>query len=563
MPGPWEKYQKPAETAPKGDAPAGPWTKYQVQAPAEPSLDERLSRGALNFLVEAGRKVDSVTGAPTRAAIGAKMEGKNPFKAFGSQFAEEPELAPTGRELAVKGGITDEKVLSTPFKDITGSKLILSPAQVAGTGIDILADPTTLVPPTKVVGFAAKGLAKAGGVVGREGFRAAGMIGRASLGKGATEVMRNKLASGFANIPEEKIAKYMAKDPEVLAKARPVQEVGRQVYDDAVKLQDEVSKGSSKSYEVLERAQGYLDGADVADIKGVAVSALNSLAVGQSKEGIGAAAKAGAREVQGVISDLDKAAGATPQFSFPDAKRILQNLDQQIKKAESLGDFDTPSTRALLAIRGAVREKLGNKVPEFNEVMKQVQSDTELLKELRGFGDLNTVTTRLKTAATEHRTRLRDQEVLAALGQRFGTDYLTETEDRLLLEAFGKDADRGSRYQNWGMGLGAPIGAAVGGPAGAAVGSALGGQVGLMVGKDAGAMTRRVLDATRNYRPEGPPTTEAISEALKSLRNRTPLETSAKGAQIFSTQDEVGGAAARRTAIRRRMQKEDAGRLAE
>ncbi|MES3012637.1 MAG: hypothetical protein V4750_02770 [Pseudomonadota bacterium] len=107
-----------------------------------------------------GRAVDSVTGAPVRAAIGAFQKDESPLAAFAKQFASSPELAPTGKEIAARAGISTAESLPTPFVGITGERLKVSPAGVAGFGVDVLADPTNLIP---LVGGARAGLKGAQG----------------------------------------------------------------------------------------------------------------------------------------------------------------------------------------------------------------------------------------------------------------------------------------------------------------------------------------------------------------------------------------------------------------
>lgn len=71
------------------------------------------SKGIGDMALEGGLwaldKLDSVTGAPTRAALDASIDGKNPFSAFGKQFAEDTSLAPTGKTIAQKVGVSEDR----------------------------------------------------------------------------------------------------------------------------------------------------------------------------------------------------------------------------------------------------------------------------------------------------------------------------------------------------------------------------------------------------------------------------------------------------------------------
>jgi hypothetical protein len=146
------------------------------RTPQEPErgLLSRVGDAALQGMVKVGRAVDRYTGAPTRAAIGALQEDRAPLSAFA-----EPELAPTGKQIAEKAGLDGTTELSSALPGLysdTGeewTKLrrhgLLDPtaAGAAGLGVDIVADPTNVIP----VGAIAKGAGKlvAGGAkaVGR------------------------------------------------------------------------------------------------------------------------------------------------------------------------------------------------------------------------------------------------------------------------------------------------------------------------------------------------------------------------------------------------------------
>lgn len=115
-----------------------------------------------------GETVDSYTGAPTRSAFNAVLDGNNPIPAFTNQFGADPNLAPTGKELAAKMGIDDKagKLITNQKTGIT-SRTTKSDADIAGFGLDIATDWTNalpFVPVAKIAGktrSALKGSAKA------------------------------------------------------------------------------------------------------------------------------------------------------------------------------------------------------------------------------------------------------------------------------------------------------------------------------------------------------------------------------------------------------------------
>jgi hypothetical protein len=121
-------------------------------------------RGMIGNFLEA---LDTYTGAPARAGIGALWEGKNPISAAATQFGENPELAPTPRELAQKHNLSDKPIfqgdIPVTAADPEGIQALammknLSNEDVGTAAYGVGADLTNLIP---VVGQGAK-LLKAG-----------------------------------------------------------------------------------------------------------------------------------------------------------------------------------------------------------------------------------------------------------------------------------------------------------------------------------------------------------------------------------------------------------------
>jgi len=149
--------------------------------------------------IDIGESIDSYTGAPVRSAIGEFQKGgglEEAAKGYYRQFGEDPALAPTGKEIALKAGVPENislsdispqllnidddvtrqlkeqgfKIKEQPLKLIEkGDPLDISPAGAAGLAVDMLADPLTLVTggTVKAGGRALKSVSKAGGKVAR------------------------------------------------------------------------------------------------------------------------------------------------------------------------------------------------------------------------------------------------------------------------------------------------------------------------------------------------------------------------------------------------------------
>lgn len=169
---------------------------------ALPKLQEAKGIGStiLDGVITVGKEIDSVTGAPTRKAIGALMDKENPLTAFAGQFGEDPDRAPTGKDLAKRIGFTD-KPMSEDIPGLyseTGDEWLKfkkdgpmdwSPAGVAGFGVDVLADPTNLIP-GKAVGAGLAKTASVGSDAIRMGTKGAAQAADFITGtKGATKTL--------------------------------------------------------------------------------------------------------------------------------------------------------------------------------------------------------------------------------------------------------------------------------------------------------------------------------------------------------------------------------------
>lgn len=186
----------------------------------------------LDGVVAVGGAIDSVTGAPVRASIGALQDGKGLLEAgktFGKQFAEDPSLAPTGKAIALKAGVSDKAIFGDPNEPIDKALeeagftvqepefKALSPADLAGLGIDVAADPTNLIPVVGAAKTAAKGAwtgVKTGAGLGAKAVEETA----AAAAKGAARAFpRATSATKSAADSVKNAAKYLAKSvkPEI------------------------------------------------------------------------------------------------------------------------------------------------------------------------------------------------------------------------------------------------------------------------------------------------------------------------------------------------------------
>lgn len=135
------------------------------EQPEPPGFFRQAGEALLSGMIKVGQAVDSVTGAPTRAAVFKIQEGGSFLDAIGQaveQFAEDPEQAPTGEQIAVKAGIDpNDKVEFTLGAGGPSEVPVSVPAgKFYGFLVDLALDPTNLIPGVAASKATAKAAAK-------------------------------------------------------------------------------------------------------------------------------------------------------------------------------------------------------------------------------------------------------------------------------------------------------------------------------------------------------------------------------------------------------------------
>jgi len=256
-----------------------------VHEQPEPSIGQQVLGG----VIAAGEFVDKYTGAPTRAAIGELIPSRPRMPApkqvegvpmgseflgtgvtappafgggsvvgaiekFGEQFGEDPRTAPTGKELATRMGASEEESLRVPFTDFT-----FSPAGAAGLTLEILADPTNLIPFSaagKVVSKTSAGIAKAGKTATKAAASTA-----AKSAKVSADIARKtppvKIAENSAKKVADIVSGYV--NPKQAANFERMKKTALKNGIDPKTLPDQVEFGAESSLGKLSRAQAEVD----------------------------------------------------------------------------------------------------------------------------------------------------------------------------------------------------------------------------------------------------------------------------------------------------------------
>jgi hypothetical protein len=452
-----------------------------------------LARGA----VSVAKTVDSYTGAPARAGIGAYQDKKGvlgALKATASQFGEDPDTAPTSKSIRQKAGIdlgdksiiTPDSTLDKVLSKIPSTMLLnhvltrMSPNDAAELGIDMGADVTNLIP--------VAGLAKRGAKMGIEGIeKGIRGAGRAIEGAGelAGKAGKKVLAGGFG-VPEEASTKYLAnhgrlKDivdvrsgmtpikDDIDATLEPLaQRVGaaKDRVGTAKELRTEelsrLTDAQRESKEALRLAEEQRLGETAARVSGD-VQRLNKEVSGGSEKAFQILDQEGVRvPVTPIKSDLTKGIQALESTAITDeqmatvdllkryrerldkfgkdipggeAKRLIQSLDREMKH---IAPGEVGRLGREDQVLGILRKRFDTPLkasPAYAEQMKGVANDTRLLMGADGMATEGGAVRALQAA--QRPSGADRAEVLKLLGERQGQDYLAAV-DRSTIPEYQK-----------------------------------------------------------------------------------------------------------------------------
>lgn len=366
----WNQYQK-QESAPKGAGGKFDWNQFQSedQETPEPTMGQELLSG----LVSAAETIDSYTGAPVRAGIGAAQDGRGfggALSAAASQFGEDPKTAPTGKQIRKKAGIdlgdgtlddvrvpgidmslgeiirSHPAIKFNPVNRAVYGKLTsdVSPNDVADFGIEAGADITNVVP----VGAIMKGVAK-GGVKAASGAVNLASDAVAATGRGAAKVGK-RVVQGAFGVPEESITRYLARHPQLRDKVG-----AREMMEELAGRLDEGLKPARAELQAAEEAVSRAKLSRTEDLAELQIKRQEAAeALRRAEDGaLGEAAsrvssrvqqlnersKTGSRAAQEVLSRTSERVDLTP---------VYHRIDDTIEKLKGYGTSDADSIIAKL-----------------------------------------------------------------------------------------------------------------------------------------------------------------------------------------------------------------------
>ena len=194
-----------------------------------------------------------------------------------------------------------------------------------------------------------------------------------------------------------------------------IQQTAQDLVDTVKLLQEEVSKGSSKSFEILEKSGGSIP---VRPIKAKLTSLMNELKIA-GKVAVGDDASAAVSQMERIRESLNSFPKEIP---LTEAKKLLQQLQQSTSYNKVPGQYSQSGDRALKQLNKSIRLGVEKRSPEYAEQMQKVSADTGLLKNVEDFGDRARSSGFLSNI--ENNPQVNRREALQSLGKRFNTDFV-------------------------------------------------------------------------------------------------------------------------------------------
>lgn len=364
--------------------------------------------------------------------------------------------------------------------------------------------------------------------------------------KSAAEGLPKKILAAIGGVKEEVIDDYLA-NPAAVDAARPLTAIGPEVTERIQNLKEAVIEGSAAATEKIP-AKGKIKTDQIqAGFKDILSQFKGSGGAGKEAKKARAAIKSLKNDFDNLVADQVPKKVSSPLLGpsgqpiselFPEPtaspqtvelrsiKKFIKNLDKEIKVASDTGAFSSPENVAKVELRGVLDQVLKAEVPAYREAMIEVAAKTSALKEASkkfGKGD---VAQKLQTAGRRENQQGARQALEGLSSQTnseatYGKDILAEVQNRLVQEAFTKDATRGSKGVNLGMALAGGAMAGVGEvtgieeltrPGGGILGT--GALIGALRDGYGPRVTKKILDA---YITRGPDYQAAIKTAAKLL----------------------------------------------
>lgn len=457
-----------------------------------------------SILSKVGSAIDSVTGAPTRSAIGAAQSGKNPITAFANQFSEDPNQAPTGKDIVVKAGVPDRRITlgikersgegELPLPNGMGTlpsfdeDINLNPADTLGLATEFAADPLILGPgilsllgKTSAGAKTAKGVKEISKLVGKGAKKASDSVGR----------QVTKTASNLTGVTEKEIQTFAKNHKEV---NKIIKKFGGDISEAAdasrrntqARLRSTRATEGNKIGQAIEKASKTKD-IDVSSVVKKLAEHKKRLDPVLDEKDLG--------QIDDLIETVNK-------FS-PDNKVNLEGLNRIKRKLQEVGSPSFNDTAAGFAkgkqaqqasksASGQAREILDS----LSEPIRQANSKLSKIRRIEKLANKNLIVegkTESALLAAGRGSNKRNAAVLRKIGKLTGSDPLKEAELLATAKTFS-EAGAVSKLPTGKALKGIVTGSALGGAPGALVGAILSSPLALKKAIELGVITKNVIE---------------------------------------------------------------------
>lgn len=182
-------------------------------------------------------------------------------------------------------------------------------------------------------------------------------------------------------------------------------------------LKNKVSQGSGDAVELLTNRSDQLS---LKPTKQAVNDAINSLKImGQGP--VGESAKGALLRLESLEKDLGSIG---ENITLDQAKKLIQQLDQDINYAQRAGQYSDAVDKAYSKVRKGIDSAIKELVPEYASKMKEVAQNTQLLKDVsKKFGDPQALYRKMDKLESD--SNQLDRALLDRLGTSTGKNYST------------------------------------------------------------------------------------------------------------------------------------------
>lgn len=281
--------------------------------------------------------------------------------------------------------------------------------------------------------------------VGVPVIKAGGRLAGAGIRKGVA-------AAG--GVPDRSVKRYIDRSDQV-NKARSFEELGDQVVENKDALKRRLVEGSQSAVDLLPD-----DGAmEVESVlrKGMALADDMGVSITDS-------ADKGRKDLIRLMERLyakakpDVEGGPLKPIPYKEVKQYIKDLDAELRRSESKGDFDTPIHIAKSKLRAMFDDILKKDNPDYAKAMGPVAQDADSLSQLGRIREPGAAGKSLENVARNPPFHVDSKRRFQTLDNSMGTELVDEAEDRLARQDFDKTNVRGFRRAGTGFAAGGGIG---------------------------------------------------------------------------------------------------------